>query len=342
MAVAYRFDNPVDLFLLKENVQRNYRRQVEFWGAKAKQFLAESQPVEACILCGSREYEMVGRIYGWPWHQCRECTHAYNGRRLSPAKYLEFYRVTDEAINYSDTYTDEAVQDYRMKAVAAPKVEYIARFCARPGGRWLDVAAGNGDLVWIAKNQGFQALGVEINAAAVEYGRRKWGIDCYHGTIEEFECTNQQPWDVLSFLGISDIIVNPVEYIQIASRLLDDGAIMAMSFPNFSSLSRAVQMTYPDQLVCRFMYPSVISVYTEESATRAIERAGFRVEAIWYYGMDVYELISNLRMNDPRFAGSQADTLLRELSVNLQQSIDDQRCSDEFLVIARRPMRGAS
>ncbi len=234
------------------------------------------------------------------------------------------------------------MQDYRLKVVAAPKVEYIGRFCPKPGGAWLDVAAGNGDLVSIAKQGGFQALGVEINGAAVEYGKRKWGVDIYHGTIEEFERTNDRSWDILSFLGISDIIVNPVEYIQIAFRLLDEDGIIAMSFPNFNSLSRTVQLTYPDQQVCRFMYPSILSIYTEESAVRAIEREGFQVEGIWYYGMDVYELISNICLSDARFDGSQAHRLLRELSISLQQSVDDQGYSDEFLVVARKSVQRRS
>lgn len=335
--VEYRLGNPVDLFRLKHNVQRNYARHVEFWGGKAKQFYADSRPVRECILCGSAEYDVVGQIYGWPWHQCRACTHAYNGRRLPPEKYLDFYRVTDEAINYSDTYTDGAVQEYRTRSVATPKVDYIAGHCRTPRGAWLDVATGNGNLLAIARAHGFETMGIEINAAAVEYGKRTFGVDIFHGTIEQFERTNQRSWDVMSFLGISDIIVNPVEYIRIAFRLLAESGIMAMSFPNFNSLSRTVQLTYPDQLVCRFMYPSVISVYTEESATRALAREGFAVEAIWYYGMDIYELISNLSVSDARFRGSQTDVLLRALSLPLQQAVDDERYSDEFLVIARKP-----
>ena len=334
--VQYRFGNPIDLYRLKRNVQRNYREQIKFWKEKAESLSSQAKPVKECILCGSPDYEVVGTTYGWPWHQCKGCTHVYNGRRLSPEQYLEFYKTVDEPINYSDTYTDEEIQDYRMKFVASPKVDYIIQQCQNKGKKWLDVATGNGDIVYLAKQKGYQAKGIEINPDAVSYGKRKWGADIYLGRIEDFEKENTEKWDIISFLGISDIIVNPVEYIQIAYRMLNDHGTMAMSFPNFNSLSRAVQFTYPDQLVCRFLYPSVLSSYTEGSATRAIEKEGFRIIATWFFGMDLYELINNLSVSDERFHNSQVSSHLRERMNELQLVFDTNKMGDEFLMIARK------
>lgn len=337
--IQYRYGNKLDLFLLKRNVQRNYRDQIAFWREKARHLYSHSMPVGQCILCGSSAYTVVGHTYGWPWQQCLECTHVYNGRRLSSEKYLEFYQVVDEPISYSDTYTDAEVQNYRMKFVALPKVEHIAKHCQNHSEKdttWLDVGTGNGDVVYLADQKGFKALGIEINPASVEYGKSKWGVNIYLGRIEEFEKENRETWDIISFLGISDIIINPIEYIQIAYRLLNKNGIMAMSFPNFNSLSRAVQFTYPDQLVCRFLYPSVVSCYTEKSARQALEREGFDIISIWYFGMDVYELINNLSISDSCFENSEVYSLLRRLTIELQMVCDSHKMSDEFLVVARK------
>lgn len=278
--IEYNYGNPVDLVLLKRNVLRNYLSQVDFWKKKADSLYPFSQPRQTCILCGSRKYEVVGHVHGWPWHRCKECTHAYNGRILSPEKYLEFYQITDEPINYSDTYTDPEVQDYRCNVICKSKINYITKYCGGKKGRWLDIAAGNGDLVYLAKTQGYDAMGVDISPASVKFAKEKHGVDLYLGTIEDFAKERKEKWDILSFMGITDLIVNPVEYIQIAASLLKKNGIMAIDFPNFDSFSTKVQMTYNDQIICRHIYPSVLSSYTEKSATTIIKKEGFSIVSV--------------------------------------------------------------
>ena len=334
--VEYSYGNPIDFLLLKRNVQRNYPQQVEFWKSKAKLLYSLSLPQEICVLCGSKDYKIAGNIHGWPWHQCNNCTHAFNGRYLPPEKVLEFYKITDEPINYSDTYTDPEVQDYRRDYVSEAKVNYITRYCSNKNRTWLDVAAGNGDVLYLAKNRGYEVSGIEINPDSVRFAKERYGVDLYLGKIEDYDKEVGKKWDIISFLGISDIIENPVEYMQIAVRLLNRDGIMVMSFPNFDSLSTRVQFAYPDQIICRHLYPSVVGSYTEKSATMALEREGFKVIAAWYYGMDFYELLNNLSFSDERFKKSELCQFLRKMTNDLQHVFDAKKSSDEFMVISKK------
>jgi len=335
--VEYRYGKDIDIYFLKQNVLTRYNEEVIYWKKKAEMLKPYAQPVANCILCGSDSSERVGHIYGWPWYQCKNCTHVYNGLRLPKEKYFEFYKEVDAPINYSDTYTDERVQKYRMESVAKPKIEYILNYASKGNRKLLDVAAGNGDALYLAKQMGFDVVkGIEINSAAVKFGKEYWGVDIYEGIYEDFERENTEKWDVITFLGILDIIPNPVEYVKITYRLLSQGGIAVFDIPNYNSLSRYVQFTYSDQLVCRFLYPSVISSYTEESISQLLRKEGFDVIAVWYYGMDFYELINNLSYSDERFRNSKINELLRNNINELQNIFDKQKMGDDLFVIAKK------
>ncbi len=111
---------------------------------------------------------------------------------------------------------------------------------------------------------------------------------------------------------------------------------MAIDFPNFDSFDTKVQMAYNDQIICRHIYPCALSSYTEKSATSIIKKEGFRIVAIWYYGMDIYELINNIAYKDEGFHNSELFSLLRNMTNELQMVVDQKKLSDQFMVIAKK------
>jgi hypothetical protein len=55
---------------------------------------------------------------------------------------------------------------------------------------------------------------------------------------------------------------------------------------------------------------------------------------MWLYGMDIYELINTLSLENLRFRHSVARQILVRLVNELQQVIDVNRLSDEILLVA--------
>jgi hypothetical protein len=66
-----------------------------------------------------------------------------------------------------------------------------------------------------------------------------------------------------------------------------------------------------------------------------LEIAGYRPLGIWFYGMDIYELINNLHLESYPFRGSALEARLMELVNDLQAVIDQKKSSDEFLLVAQ-------
>ena len=55
----------------------------------------------------------------------------------------------------------------------------------KKGGRLLDVGCGNGLFLEKMRNLGWEVVGVETDEKAVEVARKRFGLDIYHGTLEQ-------------------------------------------------------------------------------------------------------------------------------------------------------------
>ena len=327
---------PIDLSRLKARVLADLGGQSKYWTERAVQLSADTSDIRHCPICGGDRYEEALRIYGFPWRQCQDCSHVFNGARPSAQALTRFYEAADEAVNHADDYTDPAVRTYRKEAVARPKVEFAATYRPAPG-RWLDVGCGNGDLLAIAQELGYEGVGLEPNQVSARIGREAFGLDIREQLLDEFAASRPAEFDVISFIGLLDLVPDPMALLAAAAGLLKPGGIVFASFPNYDSLSTAVQATYSDRVICRHMYPATLNAYTARSVERACRTNGLEPEAYWFFGMDVYETLNNLQLGAPGFADSPLHRFLFGTMNELQAVYDRLELCDKFHVVARKP-----
>ena len=55
---------------------------------------------------------------------------------------------------------------------------------------------------------------------------------------------------------------------------------------------------------------------------------------MWYFGQDIYELITTLSLENPQIKGSELETKLFDYINKFQKIVDESHHSDEILVIA--------
>ncbi len=331
-----KYGNFIDLSMLKDNVLRDLKAQSEFWRKKALNLKDYTQPTKFCPICGSSGAKKAVIIHGFDIMQCEKCTHAYNSQMLTFENRKRFYEATDEEINYSDTYTDAKVQEYRLEHVAKPKVTFIDKYIKSKPAKWLDLACGNGDVLSVAKEMGYEAMGVDPNPVSVKYAKTNYGLELYQSTMEEYLTESNQLFDIISLLGITDLVSDPMVLIKRSAGLIKANGIMAASFPNFDSFSTTVQAAFPDQIVCRHLFPTTQSSYTLDSAQHALKKAGLTVEAIYWYGMDLYELAYNMVLMNPDTKKTGLYKMLFQFMNELQLVFDKAEKSDEFLIVARK------
>ena len=140
----------------------------------------------------------------------------------------------------------------------------------------------------------------------------------------------------MSFLGYLDLTPEPINDLSIAYSLLNENGIICCRFPNHDSVSSLVQKSIPNLSVRHLIPPFAIQQYTLKSAETAFRLTGFTPIAIWYFGLDFYEIINTLCVS---IEGFQTSALYEYLMNNLndfQKAIDEKGHSDIFILIGKK------
>lgn len=337
----YRFSNTVDIFRMKRSVVAHYESYALLSQRRARELLSSTRLADRCPICKGDKSDIAMVMHGFQYRHCLNCTHVYHPETIPDERLEQFYTDTGVDLPYSATYSDDIdAQKVREQSAATPKVDYIANFMKEDLKRgkksWLDIACGNGDVLGVAKSRGFEVFGIELSPALAELARNTYGIQVYEGNLLKYNGEDKRgEYDVVTFIGILDALPDPQGYLKVAREMTRVGGLLAINVPHFNSLSAAIQKSYPD-LSIRFAFPNAFHLFTERSLTEAITRNGFEPIGIWFYGMDIYELINNLSLESFRFRNSEARQILISVVNELQHVIDTKHLSDEILMVARK------
>jgi hypothetical protein len=78
----------------------------------------------------------------------------------------------------------------------------------------------------------------------------------------------------------------------------------------------------------------MLHFYTEQSLRNAFKQTGFEAQTSWYYGLDFYELLTNLCLTvDGVIESEMYEYFMKQLN-EFQEVIDQSEMSDYFTVIA--------
>jgi hypothetical protein len=115
--------------------------------------------------------------------------------------------------------------------------------------------------------------------------------------------------------------------------MLREGGVLALHVPRYDSVTLQVQQAFPDQAV-RVLGWNMLHLYTEQSLNNAFARTGFEAQTAWYYGLDFYELMTNLCLSvDGVMESKMYEYFIQNLN-DFQEVIDQTEMSDYFTVIA--------
>lgn len=239
--------------------------------------------------------------------------------------------------NYSADYANPATYRYRLKEIALPKVRFVKPWVKTARRRWLDVGSGIGDVVVAAGLEGFKARGIEISRDSVAFAKKVFRVTLTSEKLQDV-LKNEGPgsYDVISFFGVLEHIPDMKEQTCLASRLLSKNGLLIIEVPNADSVSSFSDMLFPYQ-VTRHLYPPFhIMAFTRKSLTWLVNCFGVKPEAVWYFGLDFYNLLTHWGLQSEHFMRSSLADFLVENNNVFQAVIDKRRMSDEMLLVARK------
>lgn len=193
-----------------------------------------------CNLCGADSPRPFTRRQGYEVVSCGGCGLVYVNPRPGPAALVAHYNGDESSrIQY---YLDVEAADRRSFDEVLARLERRA-----PGhGRLLDVGPNVGTCLALARERGWQAFGIEINAEAARYCRETRGLDVRAGTLDD------QPFPAESFQAVlmGDVIEHlpdPLQALRQVCALLAPGGHVLISTPDIAGWAGRTLQVKPEE-----------------------------------------------------------------------------------------------
>lgn len=331
--VRVRFGKKLDVFGLKQATFSRFADEVREVADSRRAMFEEKnvEPVLTCPVCTAptTTSRALFSVYGADYTECRSCAHVYVTKRMTDEAIMRFYGE-DEA--FAATYTERERAELRVKQVAAPKAAWAIEAFERKFGRKprhvMDVGAGGGHFVKACRDMGLRADGVEVSGRSRQFAKEYFDVDLVNADwVRDREQFTDV--DLVTFWGVVEHVPSPRDFMEATRDVLRAGGMTVVAVPRWTCVSTFVQMEYPETLV-RHMDPGGhIHVFSDNSLLTLLATFGFRPTEAWFFGMDTYELLSQIAH---RTTDSGLLEKLVPLVGRLQPLIDASRCSDEIVV----------
>jgi SAM-dependent methyltransferase len=189
----------------------------------------------ACPVCESKASEPVFRLRGYEVAECQSCGLQFNagfgGGRSAAEVFSKEYYLSEHrdffAAQLCDGETDLSVPVYRRH------LDQLETMVGR--GRLLDVGAGLGTFLRLARDRGWDVYGVEISPFAADHIRRTVGVPVFKGDLSAFDAP-EASFDLVTFWDSIEHVERPRENLQRAFHLLRPGGALLLTTDNFDCL----------------------------------------------------------------------------------------------------------
>ncbi|MDX2236913.1 MAG: class I SAM-dependent methyltransferase, partial [Hyphomonadaceae bacterium] len=184
-------------------------------------------PDVPCGHCGAQTARPLFEKHGYRLVRCTKCNLAYIA---NPPGEAELAHVYSNDAGYHDQLLDPASAAHaEMTAVARRHLAVLRREAT--AGTLLDVGASVGLFVAAAQAAGFNARGVEFNAASAGYARETLGLDVSAGTLDKVDIARDS-LDIVTMFDVIEHLRDPLEAMQQVRALLRPGGLFLLSTPD--------------------------------------------------------------------------------------------------------------
>lgn len=238
-----------------------------------------------CQICGGHNIAPFLEQRGMTLVRCRGCGFVW----LHPLP-----GSAEVSVMYTDAYAGTTAGyfgkvDKKMRRSRGRARALRAMMPARASKpRLLDVGASGGFLVEAAREAGFDATGIELDAASVGYARAHYPQNRFvQGTVEEFAQQSPDTWfDAVYCSEVIEHVTDVNAFVAAIASVMPAGAILYLTTPDIGHWRRPRDITRWDA----FDPPSHCLYFDSRTLKRLLARHGFsdiRRRFAWKPGLKV-------------------------------------------------------
>jgi SAM-dependent methyltransferase len=211
------------------------------------------------------------------------------------SNYREAYYTQDKP-----NFLAHAGEDQEWSALASrDRLESFERLLSGEQRRILDVGCGPGFFLKLARERGWDIMGIEPSRQAAAHARGL-GIDVVEAFFDASAAATLGRFDVVHLNNVLEHVPNPIEIVNLAHSLLMPGGLICLNVPNdFTPFQRAAResLALPEWWVAP---PHHLNYFDFESLSRLISRAGFDLhERATSFPMELFLLMGIDYTKDP-------------------------------------------
>lgn len=165
--------------------------------------------------------------------QCRGCG----------LQFAETYPDIEKADSgiYGGRYFEEAIGQREERIATFKELIAETQLVVGRKGRLLDVGCGDGALLEVAAQSGWDAEGTDVASAVVRYAREKQGLTVHQGVVEELSL-EPNSYDVVVLNHVLEHVRDPRATLTYLRGLLKTDGVIRIEVPNVASLSSITQI----------------------------------------------------------------------------------------------------
>jgi SAM-dependent methyltransferase len=198
-----------------------------------------------CPFCGSAEfsiYERFGSELQFTYVLCRNCTLVYQSPRpkydkhFIDAAYASYYQFSENlSLNSNTSVQHSSVNMFKEE------VENLLKFDLKRSNV-LDIGSAMGTFLFAAKPYYRNAIGLDVSEQMARYAEKNTGATVY---LQQFNHFNfPEKFSLIHMSHVVEHVPNPVEWLQHAATILEDGGVLVINVPNKYSLAFRLQHAF--------------------------------------------------------------------------------------------------
>jgi len=190
--------------------------------------LMESEILHQCSLCNGALLDVLDADCNIA--QCRCCGYVFDNPRPTLQELIGFYSRPRKY----DSWLDELVARDRLWQRRLSKLRPTKK-----NGSLLDVGTGIGQFLSLARGDYSEVYGTEVSSTAVEIARQRYGLELFHGTVDDLAKTGKV-FDNISLFHVLEHVPDPKALLTTCHSLLNPGGVLVVAVPNEVASLRAV------------------------------------------------------------------------------------------------------
>lgn len=203
-----------------------------------------------------------------PLWRCAQCGHAWLQTGDAHGLIEEEY---DQG--YVGHRVDPFFEDQCRKAIRTEIGPH-----SPPPATLLDVGCGNGGFLLAAQEAGYDTLGIDISAGAIEIVESRGGKAL---PVDFLTHDFGRTFDVISMWDVVEHLRDPFRFFQRAREMLSPGGILVVKTPGVGKQALTLTRVRPQWAGGLLQAPHHVHYWTQDSMAAIMHRAGFAEVVHW-------------------------------------------------------------